>query len=75
MKFLEANRIAPDGTRRHIWGYTVCLCHTKRTPGLYELILTTSLGLPGVTLFQIFSNLYSEEKGKKHEKLSVFWDF
>ena len=23
--------------RRHIWGYTVCLCPIKRTPGLYEL--------------------------------------
>ena len=23
--------------RRHIWGYTVCLCPTKGTPGLSEL--------------------------------------
>ena len=23
--------------RRHIWGYTVCLCPIKRTPGLNEL--------------------------------------
>ena len=22
--------------RRHIWGYAVCLCSIKRTPGLYE---------------------------------------
>ena len=32
MKFQCANRIATDGTpimRRHIWGYTVCLCPTK----------------------------------------------
>ena len=36
MKFLCANRIAPDGTP-HSAGYSVCLCSTKRTPGLYEL--------------------------------------
>ena len=24
--------------RRHIWGYSVCLCPIKRTPGLNELI-------------------------------------
>ena len=23
--------------QRHIWGYSVSLCHMKRTPGLYEL--------------------------------------
>ena len=23
--------------RRHIWGYTICLCPTKRMPGVYEL--------------------------------------
>ena len=23
--------------RRHIWGYYVCLCPIKRTPGVYEL--------------------------------------
>ena len=33
MKFLCANRIAPDGTLRSVY----CLCPTKRTPGLYEL--------------------------------------
>ena len=41
MKFLCANRIAPDGTprsARHIWDYAVCLCPTNRTPGLYELM-------------------------------------
>ena len=44
IKFLCANRITPDGTplgrrilRRHIWGYAVCLCPTKRTSGLNEL--------------------------------------
>ena len=37
MKFLQANRIAPDG--RHIWGYAVCLCPIKGTPGLNELSL------------------------------------
>ena len=31
-------RIVPDGTPRSIWGYPVCLCPTKRTPGLNELI-------------------------------------
>ena len=40
MKFLCANRIAPDGTPRsaaiHL-GFTICLCPTKGTPGLYEL--------------------------------------
>ena len=25
-------------TRRHIWGYSVCLCPIKGTPGLNELI-------------------------------------
>ena len=24
--------------RRHIWGYTVCLCPTKGTPGLNEKV-------------------------------------
>ena len=33
MKFLQANRISPDGTP-HIWGYSVCLCPTKRVPGI-----------------------------------------
>ena len=44
IKFLFANRIAPDGTPRsgasHLgiyWGYTVCLCPIKGTPGLNEL--------------------------------------
>ena len=45
MKILCANRIAPDGTphsaasrtRRHIWGYSVCLCPIKGTQGLNEL--------------------------------------
>ena len=35
LKLLCANRIAPDG--RHIWGYSVCLCPIKRTPGVNEL--------------------------------------
>ena len=37
---LKANIIASDGTRvlrRHIWGYSVCLCPIKGTPGLSEL--------------------------------------
>ena len=52
MKFLCANRAAPDGTPCphiwgysvclcpfcHIWGYSVCLCPTKGTLGLNELI-------------------------------------
>ena len=25
------------GRRVHMWGYAVCLCPTKRTPGLNEL--------------------------------------
>ena len=39
LKFLFANRIAPDGMPGHIWGYAVCLCPTKRMPGLNELII------------------------------------
>ena len=35
MKILKANRITPDGT--YIWGYSVCLCPIKGTPGLNEL--------------------------------------
>ena len=40
MKFMSAKRIALDGTPRSaaspvIWGYSVCLCPIKRTPGLY----------------------------------------
>ena len=43
MRFLYANRIAPDGTTRsaasRLGLYTVCLCSMiKRTPDLYELI-------------------------------------
>ena len=42
MKIKKANRIAPDEMphvaaskmRRHIWGYSVCPCPIKRTPGL-----------------------------------------
>ena len=40
MKILYANRIAQMGRhvlRRHIWGYSVCLCPIKGTPGLNEL--------------------------------------
>ena len=37
MKFLQANKIVPDGTRGHIWGYAVCLCPIKGTPGVNEL--------------------------------------
>ena len=41
MKIKMANRIAPDGTptvlRRHIGGYSVCLCPIKRAPSLYGL--------------------------------------
>ena len=40
MKFLQANRIAPDGTPRsaasHL-GYAVCPCPIKETPCLNEL--------------------------------------
>ena len=36
MKFISANRIAL--LRRHIWGYSVCLCPIKRTQSLYGLI-------------------------------------
>ena len=38
MKFLLANRIAPDETflRCHVWGYIVCLCPTNRTSSVLE---------------------------------------
>ena len=39
MKFLYANRIAPDGTSRSVWGFSVCVCPIKGTPGLNELRL------------------------------------
>ena len=55
MKFLCANRIAPDGMPRfaasHL-GYTVCLCPTIRTPGLYELRKNCNSG-PWNTMFVI----------------------
>ena len=35
MKFMYANRIAPDGTPR--FGYSVCLCPIKMTTSLYGL--------------------------------------
>ena len=38
VKFVKANRIAPDGTPRHIWGYFVSLCPIKMTPSQYGLI-------------------------------------
>ena len=40
---------APDSgvLRRHIWGYAVCLCPIKRTPGLNEL--STHIKLPSVS--------------------------
>ena len=38
MKLLCANRIAPDGAASH-WGYAVCLCPIKGTPGLNELMI------------------------------------
>ena len=34
----DAAELGSRVLRRHIWGYTVCLCPTKWTPGLYELI-------------------------------------
>ena len=37
MEFVKANRTAPDGTRRHILGYSVCPCPIKRMPGVYGL--------------------------------------
>ena len=47
MNIISANRIASDETplyvasrrvlRRHIWGYSVCLCPVKRTPDFYGL--------------------------------------
>ena len=36
MKFLCANRIAPDGTPHSVASH-LCLCPTKGTPGLNEL--------------------------------------
>ena len=33
MKLLLANRIAPDDSAASIWGYAVCLCPIKRSPG------------------------------------------
>ena len=39
--------------RRPIWGYAVCLCPTKRTPGLNEL---NKLANPQESL-QVFSDL------------------
>ena len=29
--------------RRHIWGYSVCLCPIKRTPGLYGLTFASHI--------------------------------
>ena len=46
MRFLCANRNSSrwDAVlRRHIWGYAVCLCPIKGTPGLNELIKAASL--------------------------------
>ena len=37
MKFMSAIRIGPDWTPRHIWGFSVCQCPIKRTPGLHGL--------------------------------------
>ena len=31
--------------RRHIWGYFVCLCPIKRTPGVYGLRFSLIIGL------------------------------
>ena len=48
MKFLYASRIAADGTPRlrcHIWGYSVCLCLIKGTPGLNELKAANAVNL------------------------------
>ena len=42
IKLISANRIATDGTSRHICGYSVCLCPIKRTPGLYKFALIHS---------------------------------
>ena len=42
MKFMKANRIAPDGMQlflwRHIRVYSVCMCPINRMPGLHKLI-------------------------------------
>ena len=37
MKIMSANRIAPDGMPRFVWGFSVCVFPIKRMPGLYGL--------------------------------------
>ena len=41
--------------QRHIWGYSVCLCPIKRTPGLYGLIIIDLMrvSLPARSVFVI----------------------
>ena len=44
ISFFDENHVSKQNSprwdhilRRHIWVYSVCLCHIKRTPGLYGL--------------------------------------
>ena len=41
--------------RRHIWGYSVCLCPIKGTPGLNELIIKPAFLLKSRAIAFLFS--------------------
>ena len=52
--------------RRHIWGYSVCLCPIKGTPGLNEIIVfTASIPMsiiPSFVSYKIFDHLKLSQK-------------
>ena len=55
MKFLQANIIV---LRRHIWGYAVCLCPIKETPGVNELNRSSTSRILLGNHSQAFGNRY-----------------
>ena len=50
-----ASLLSEQDLRRHIWGYSVCLCPIKRTPGLYGL--TALASQPGSLLSNTTTSL------------------
>ena len=84
MKFLCANRIAPDGTPRsavsHLRLYC-CLCPTNGTPGLYELKLAHTeifisedfIGKKNYVFIIFALNIDCGQRGSNEYPQSMFW--
>ena len=43
--------------RRHIWGYSVCLCPIKETPGLNELSSKGVVNMAGSSIADLLGDI------------------